>query len=44
VVEFVDEVIEERQRAIAERNGFTIQEHALVIYGVCSNRACRREE
>jgi Fur family ferric uptake transcriptional regulator len=44
VVEFVDEVIEERQRAIAERNGFTIQEHALVIYGVCSNRGCRRQE
>lgn len=35
VIEFFDEVIEERQRAIAERNGFKIVDHALVIYGDC---------
>jgi Fur family ferric uptake transcriptional regulator len=35
VVEFVEEVIEERQRAIAQRHGFTIEDHSLVIYGVC---------
>jgi len=43
VVEFMDEVIETRQRAIAERHGFTIEEHALVIYGVCGGGGCRRE-
>lgn len=43
VVEFMDEVIEARQRAIAEQHGFTIEEHALVIYGVCDNRSCRRQ-
>lgn len=40
VVEFVEETIEERQRAIAEERGFVLQEHSLVIYGVCAD--CRR--
>jgi Fur family ferric uptake transcriptional regulator len=35
VVEFVEDVIEERQRAIATQHGFTIEDHSLVIYGVC---------
>jgi len=35
VVEFVDEVIESHQRAIAEKYGFAIEDHALLIYGVC---------
>lgn len=35
VVEFLEEAIEERQRAIAHRHGFTLGEHSLVIYGVC---------
>jgi Fur family ferric uptake transcriptional regulator len=43
VVEFVDPIIEERQRAIAERNGFTIEDHALVIYGLCSDPGCQRK-
>ena len=41
VVEFIDELIEERQRAIAKDNGFTIQDHSLVIYGVCDNPECQ---
>jgi len=35
VVEFFEEAIEERQRAIAERHGFTLEDHSLVIYGFC---------
>jgi Fur family ferric uptake transcriptional regulator len=35
VVEFTDEVIESRQQAIAERHRFAIEDHALVIYGIC---------
>jgi len=35
VEEFYDEIIEERQHRIAEKNGFTITDHALTIYGVC---------
>ena len=36
IVEFVEEEIEERQRAVAEQKGFRIEDHSLVIYGVCS--------
>jgi Fur family ferric uptake transcriptional regulator len=35
IIEFVDDVIEERQRAIAQRYGFEITEHSLYIYGIC---------
>ncbi len=41
VDEFVDEVIEERQREIAEKAGYEITDHSLYIYGICS--ACRKE-
>ena len=33
VVEFYDEVIEQRQREIAKKNNFTITEHTMVLYG-----------
>lgn len=36
VTEFVDETIEERQRTIAARNGFTMTDHSLIVYGVCA--------
>lgn len=35
VEEFVDEVIEQRQKIIAERANFKMTDHALNIYGVC---------
>jgi Fur family ferric uptake transcriptional regulator len=35
VFEFVDPAIEERQRRIAEKNGFVIDDHSLYLYGVC---------
>jgi Fur family ferric uptake transcriptional regulator len=37
VEEFLDEVIEERQRNIAERAGFTMTDHCLYIYGICAD-------
>lgn len=37
VREFMDEVIEERQRYMAEQAGFTITDHSLTIYGFCEN-------
>lgn len=40
VVEFFDETIESRQRAIADQHGYTIADHALVIYGTCAE--CQR--
>jgi Fur family transcriptional regulator, ferric uptake regulator len=39
VVEFLDEDIEERQRAIAREQGFALEDHSLVIYGLCAD--CR---
>jgi len=42
VVEFVEEEIEQRQRKIARDLGFSIEDHSLVIYGVCPK--CRAEQ
>lgn len=33
--EFYDETIEERQRAVAERLGFGISDHSLILFGKC---------
>ncbi len=41
VEEFVDEVIEARQKAIAEKFGYEMTDHALNIFGIC--RACRSQ-
>ncbi len=41
VVEFMDPVIEERQRDIARENGFEITEHSLILYGHCDDPNCR---
>lgn len=42
VDEFVDETIEERQRAIARKAGYEMTDHSLYIYGVC--KKCRDKE
>lgn len=36
VEEFVDEIIEQRQKSIAEHAHFTMTNHALNIYGICA--------
>lgn len=41
VAEFMDEVIEQRQKAIAEKAGFSMTDHCLYIYGICSE--CRKK-
>lgn len=40
VEEFYDEEIEKRQKSAAEKYGFTMQDHALTIYGVCKDQPC----
>lgn len=35
VEEFIDEIIEQRQRMIADRANFKMTDHALNIYGLC---------
>ena len=37
VEEFVDSVIEQRQRDIARKSGFTMTDHSLNIYGICDD-------
>ncbi len=40
VDEFVDDTIEQRQRSIAEKLGYTMTDHSLYIYGICGE--CRK--
>jgi Fur family ferric uptake transcriptional regulator len=40
IEEFYDEVIEQRQKAIADRLGFEIADHSLILYGNCSKKNC----
>lgn len=40
IEEFVDEIIEVRQREIATRLGFRLAEHSLILYGNCTNPDC----
>lgn len=42
VDEFVDETIEERQRAIAKKAGYEITDHYLNIFGICAE--CRKKK
>ncbi|MCG6896877.1 MAG: ferric iron uptake transcriptional regulator [Thiocapsa sp.] len=43
VVEFCDPLIEERQAKIADERHFRIEDHSLVIYGVCAECAQTKE-
>lgn len=40
VEEFYDEEIEKRQQQAAESRGFKMQEHSLMIYGICAQQPC----
>jgi len=40
IEEFVDDVIEQRQREIALKLGFELSEHSLVLYGACQKPNC----
>ncbi len=37
IEEFFDEVIEERQKIIAQTRGFQISAHSLTLYGICKD-------
>jgi Fur family ferric uptake transcriptional regulator len=41
VEEFFDEIIEKRQRSIAEKLGFNLRDHDLTLYGECNSAECR---
>jgi Fur family transcriptional regulator, ferric uptake regulator len=40
VEEFYDAEIEKRQQEAAESRGFKMQEHSLMIYGLCTKQPC----
>lgn len=40
VEEFIDPTIEARQNAVAEKMGYEIEAHSLVIYGSCTDPDC----
>jgi Fur family ferric uptake transcriptional regulator len=40
VEEFYDAEIEQRQRLVAQEHGFTLQDHSLALYAVCSKADC----
>ncbi len=40
IEEFFDEDIERRQRVIAQRLGFELAEHCLILYGHCNRSEC----
>ena len=37
IVEFLDDTIEKKQEEIAKKNGFTITDHTMQIFGVCDD-------
>jgi len=40
VEEFYDKIIEERQRVIAGKLGYTLRDHAMTLYGECNGPDC----
>jgi Fur family ferric uptake transcriptional regulator len=40
VEEFIDSGIEDRQTAVAQKLGFTIRDHSLILYGHCRRTNC----
>ena len=38
VFEFVEHTIEQRQRNVAAKAGFVMEDHSLSLYGVCNGR------
>jgi Fur family ferric uptake transcriptional regulator len=44
VEEFMDDVIEQRQQAIADKAGYSMTDHCLYIYGICPECQKQQEE
>jgi len=44
VEEFYDPEIEKRQESAAAKLGFTMQDHSLTIYGVCTKQPCESKD
>ena len=44
VIEFEDDVIEQRQIEIAERNNIKLTHHSLYLYGECKDGTCDKTD
>ncbi len=44
VVEFVEETIERCQDSVAQKAGFIIRDHSLIIYGDCTTKNCEHRK
>jgi Fur family ferric uptake transcriptional regulator len=44
VIEFEDEVIEQRQEDVATRNNIQLTNHSLYLYGSCTKADCENKE
>ncbi|HBL01180.1 MAG TPA: ferric iron uptake transcriptional regulator, partial [Aeromonas salmonicida] len=44
VIEFSDEVIEQRQRDIAKHHNIRLTNHSLYLYGHCANGDCKHDD
>jgi len=40
VMEFTDDVIEDRQQKVAKEMGFDLKDHSLYLYGSCTKKKC----
>ncbi|MEE9492951.1 MAG: ferric iron uptake transcriptional regulator [Gammaproteobacteria bacterium] len=40
ITEFFDEIIEECQKKVAKKAGFSIRDHSLTLYGDCLDKNC----
>lgn len=41
IIEFHNETIEKQQLEVAQKHGFKLSGHSLVLYGICNNEECQ---
>ncbi|MPV86294.1 ferric iron uptake transcriptional regulator [Ostreibacterium oceani] len=44
IIEFFDQKLENQQTQIAKENGFTLEDHNMVLYGICQNKNCSNKK
>lgn len=43
IAEFTDDIIEDRQKAVAQRLGFVLRDHSLILYGECAQCLAQKQ-
>ena len=44
ILEFLDEELEERQKVVVDKLGFSLRDHSMVLYGVCQRENCENKQ